>query len=127
VLAFETVYARLNVRLIVLETIHVYRIIHLFAHCFVGILSSTRFAFNMLKHFFFAALKLRVMELLLVLFCSTLSEVVHVKLSHKRREVIMFKMLWKYLVGKIGRLLDDERITIIRPTDDLICVWVLRS
>lgn len=50
---------------------------------------------------------------------SLLLEVVHVELSDKGTDVIVLKVLGKYLLTEISRLLDDNRGAFCVPVDNL--------
>ena len=49
-----------------------------------------------------------------------LMEVVHIELTDKRRKIIMLKVLRKYPIAELLRLLDDETIAITCPCNNLL-------
>ena len=56
---------------------------------------------------------------------ARLVEVVHVKLSHERREVVVFEVLRQDPVREFIWLFDYEAISRLVPTDYVIATWVL--
>jgi hypothetical protein len=65
-------------------------------------------------------------ETVLIWIYSGFVEVIHVELSHKWREVIVFKELWKDLLSELIRLLDYKAISCVVPAYYVAVLGILR-
>lgn len=58
-------------------------------------------------------------DLVLVKLSLRFVEVVHVKLSYKRGEVVVEEILWEHLFRKSSLIFNEERGAIRSPLDDI--------
>ena len=65
-------------------------------------------------------------EAVLIRVVARLVEVIHVQLSHKRREVIVLEEFGEDAFSEIIRLSHDEAIAVLVPADDTVKLRVLK-
>jgi len=66
-----------------------------------------------------------MLETFLVLGITRLMEVVHVELTHEAAEVIMLKVLRKYVLSKCVRVFNYEASALCIPKNSVLVSWIL--
>ena len=66
-------------------------------------------------------------ETFLILSIASFGEVVHIKLAHERREVIMLEVPGKDLLSKLVRSVDDEAVARRVPEDSGFVDGILKN
>jgi hypothetical protein len=81
--------------------------------------------FDVLKQVFTSLHKETVLETLVIGSIPRFVEVIHIQLSDETREVVMFEVLGKNFVRKHIHLLNNESISFLIPTNDIISCWII--
>lgn len=63
----------------------------------------------------------------LVVRVPALVEIIHVKLAHKRTEVVVLEVFGEHMFGKFVRVCDDETCALIIPKHRVRVLGILKS
>lgn len=64
-------------------------------------------------------------EALLIFSVARFMEVIHVKLAHERREVIVFEILWQYVLSEGVRVFNDKTVALMVPKHSVLVLFVI--
>lgn len=56
-----------------------------------------------------------VAETFLIARITSLNEIVHIKLAHEGRKVVVFKVLWQHFLCKLVGLIHNEAVSFVVP------------
>lgn len=85
------------------------------------------FAPDILQQVFLVSDKIRVTEALLVLTVARFMEIIHVELTHKATEIVVFEVFRKHVLGKGVRVFYNEASTLSVPKNGVLVSWVLKQ